>query len=236
MAGPVMVRRLSTPLAVFALALCSACAAPPLEQDTSTRHLVPIGGSPVRGSARAPVTVVEFSDFQCPYCQSAQTTLANLGLKYADRLRIVFKQMPIARHQWAEPAAELSIEARTELGDDGFWRAHDALWPLQPSLSAASLERLGADLGLDAALVAQSVYQKRHADVIKQDVDLAIGLAIDATPCFFINGRQVVGDQPFDFFVQIIDEEITFTDTLVSKGVDPANVYDEILRSVQPAP
>jgi protein-disulfide isomerase len=221
---------------LFAIAGCGAIASSPFDSDTETRHVVPIDGSPVRGPIAAWVTIVEFSDFQCPYCRMAQAVLSDIDQTYPGKTRIVFKQYPLSQHRWAEPAADLSIEARTEHGDDGFWRTHDALWPLQPTLSGTSLEKLGADLGLDAALVHDAVYARRNAAAIQRDVDLGNAVGVPATPCFFINGRRLVGALPLSDFTPVIDEEIATAARLIAAGVDPASIYDEILQVARPAP
>ena len=226
----------ATGLFIFALAGCGAKASSPFDADTETRYAVPIDASPVRGSAGGAVTVVEFADFQCPYCIYAQPVLDEIRQTYGGRVRTVFKHLPNAYHPWAAAAAELSIEARAEQGDDGFWLAHDALWSLQPSLSGEALEKLGADLGLDAAMVHQAVYGTQHTDALKRDVRLAIALQIEATPCFFIDGRKLVGYQTAATFGEIIDEEIPLIDYLVSQGVDPAFVYDDLMQAAKPPP
>jgi protein-disulfide isomerase len=219
----------------LALAGCGARAESRLDQDTDTRYLVPIDGSPVRGPAAAWVTIVEFADFQCSYCVIEQPVLDDIAKKYGDKVRFVFKQFPIARHTWAEPAAELSIEARAEQGEAGFWRAYDALWPMQSALGGPALEKLGADLGLDPALVRASLYTHRHAAEIGRDVDLGKRLVVDATPYFFIDGRRLVGAQPVADFSVFIDEEIALVGKLIADGTDPAAVYDEIMAAAVPA-
>ena len=219
---------------ILAISGCGAKASSPFDADTEARYAVPIDGSPVRGSAAGAVTVVEFADFQCPYCAYMEPVLDEIRRKYDVRVRIVFKHLPNAYHPWSVPAAELSIEARAEQGDEGFWRAHDALWRLQPTLSGVVLERLGADLGLDAEKAHQAIYGTQHTDALKRDVRLAIDLEIKATPCFFIDGRELVGYQPAEVLSKLIDEEIAFIDRLIASGVNPDAVYDDMMQAAMP--
>jgi protein-disulfide isomerase len=217
---------------MLALAGCGARASSPFDGDSETRYRVPIDGSAVRGPTTAWVTIVEFADFQCPYCRQVQPVLSAIMQAYAGKSRLVFKHRPISGHTWAGPAAELSIEARAEQGDDGFWRASNALW-ITETLSGPALENIGTDLGLDASLVHQAIYANAHADVIKRDLDLAAGLMVDATPYFFINGRRLIGSVPFADFSQMIDEEIAFVGQMIADGADPASVYDDIMQAAQ---
>ena len=96
--------------------------------DTTTVFKVPVGTSPVLGKPGALVTIIEFSDFQCPYCSKVEPTLKGLRAKYGDKIRTVWKNEPLPFHNRAEPAAELAMEARAQKGDAGFWAAHDKMF------------------------------------------------------------------------------------------------------------
>lgn len=95
---------------------------------------VPVGRSPVRGKADAPITIVEFSDFQCPFCKRAEPTIDEVRRTYGDKVRVVWKDEPLPFHPRATPAAELARFAYAKKGQDGFWKVHDALFASQPKL------------------------------------------------------------------------------------------------------
>ena len=95
------------------------------DKDDLTVHRIEVGRSPVRGKATAPVTIVEFADFQCPFCGRVAPTIAEVVKIYGDKVRLVWKNNPLAFHPRAEPAAEFAMDARAQKGDAGFWAAHD---------------------------------------------------------------------------------------------------------------
>ncbi len=112
--------------------------------DTKTVYWVPVGKSPSRGSSEALVTIVEFADYECPFCSRAEGTVKALSDEYGDKLRIVFKDAPLPFHPRAEPAAQAALEVRTEKGDAAFWAMHDALLDNQQSLDDRTLTELAA--------------------------------------------------------------------------------------------
>ena len=176
--------------------------------DTKTVWRVPVDSSPIRGNVDAPVTIVEFGDFQCPFCKRAEQTMDKIRDTYGDKVRVVWKHDPLPFHPRAEPAAELAIEARLEKGDAGFFRAHDKLFDAQPKLEDEDLFKLAAQLGLDAAKVKTAIRDKKHKKDIDADMELADDVQATGTPHFFVNGRRLVGAQPFETFQKVIDEEL----------------------------
>jgi protein-disulfide isomerase len=178
------------------------------DKDPDTVWRVPVLGSPVLGKADAPITIVEFSDFQCPFCKRTQPTLDKVRETYGDKVRIVWKNEPLAFHKRAEPAAELALEARAQQGDAGFWRAHDALFASQARLDDEDLAKIGAQLHLDTAKVAAAIRERKYKAEIGADAGLADDVKATGTPHFFVNGRRLVGAQPFDKFQKVIDEEL----------------------------
>ena len=129
---------------------------PEKKEDTTTVFKVPVGSSPVQGNPqRAPITIVEFSDFQCPFCSRVEPTLKQVKEKYGDKVRLVWKNEPLPFHPRAEPAAEVAMEARAEKGDKGFWDVHDRLFASQPKLEDADLEKVATDAGLSLDKVAR---------------------------------------------------------------------------------
>lgn len=198
--------------------------------DTSTVFKIPVGGEPARGPKTALVTIVMFSDFQCPFCARVEPTLAALRTKYGADLRIVWRNEPLPFHPRAEPAAELALEARAQKGDAGFWAAHDAIFADQKNLDDADLDALAVKLGLDVAKVQAARKNHKHKATIDADADLAEDFQANGTPHFFVNGRRLVGAQPQSAFEKIIDDELKKARALVAKGTPAAKVYDELVK------
>jgi protein-disulfide isomerase len=201
------------------------------KEDTTTVWNVPVVGAPVRGVASAPVTIVEFSDYQCPYCKRVEPALKQVVSTYGDKVRIVWRDEPLSFHPRALPAAELAREARAEKGEAGFWAAHDALFDSQPALADSDLDRIAKTLGLDAGKARSAIDKSRYQAQIDRDGDLADDLEASGTPHFFVNGRRLVGAQPFEKFAALIDEELHHADALVAKGTPPGAVYETIIKA-----
>lgn len=201
-----------------------------------TVYRVPVGTSPVRGSAVAPVTIVEFADFQCPYCSRAEDTLKQVAARYGDKVRVAWKHVPLPFHKRAEPAAELAAEAFAQKGEAGFWKAHDLLLAKQGQLEDADLEGVAKAAGLDVPRALRSVAQHRHQAVVDEDMDLAEDVEATGTPTFFVNGRKLVGAQPFDVFQAVVDEQLAAADAALARGVAPAGLYESLQASAKVAP
>ena len=236
-------------LVVVALSLCALCtmalglpstalgqpaAAPPSPAAADTTvYYVPVAGAPARGPATAPVTLVVFSDFQCPFCGKLAATLPQLEAKYGPALRLVFKHNPLPFHRRAEPAAQLALEAFARQGDAGFWKAHDRLFAQQRSLEDADLGRVASELGLDQAAAMAAVQGHKHAAQIEADQALAEDLDANGTPTSYINGRKLTGSQPFETFAEVVDQEIKHAAALTAKGVPASRIYAEIQKKAQ---
>lgn len=205
--------------------------------EDTTVWKVPIGNSPVLGSKNAAVTVVVFSDFQCPFCKGVEDTIRQLRKDYGDKLRIVWKDRPLPFHAQAEPAAELAREARRQKGDAGFWAAHDKLFENNTNLKDTDLEGYAKDLGLDVAKVKEVISKKKYEADIEADQELGNSLNISGTPCLFFNGRRLVGNQPLDTFKTLINDQLTKAQELVKSGTPADKVYDKLMESaVSPPP
>jgi len=166
---------------------------------------VDIGAAPVRGNPKAPVTIVEFSDFQCPYCVRARPTVKRVREVYGDKVRFVFRHFPLDFHPQAEKAGEAAACA----GDQGkFWEMHDLLWTSTGKLQVDDLKAHAATLGLDTTAFAQCLDSGRHDGLVAADLEAGKGFGISGTPAFFVNGRPLVGAQPFEAFAQVIDDEL----------------------------
>jgi protein-disulfide isomerase len=197
---------------------------------------VPIVGAPARGNALAPVTLVEFGDFQCGYCARAESTMAQIRAAYGESVRFVWRDDPLPFHDRAAAAAVFAREARAEKGDPGFWAAHDALLEPHADLSDAGLDLVARRIGLDPAAVASAVTQNRYEDGLDDDMEIADDVGADGTPTFFVNGRRITGAQPFEVFKTIIDDEMVRAVATVRGGTPVASLYEAIIQKGRVAP
>src|SRR5262249_43154056 len=179
----------------------ATAAAPRLGESTVYR--VPIESSPVHGKATALVTMVEFSDYQCPFCSRANGTVTELEKDYGDKLRVVMKQNPLPFHEHAKSAALAALAAGQQ---NKYWEMHEKLFSNQKALDDASIERYAQEVGLDVAKWKQAMKSPKLEETIKKDQALAASLGATGTPAFFINGRKIAGAQPIDNFKKVIDE------------------------------
>lgn len=205
-------------------------------EDDKTVWKVPVGDSPADGPDTAPVTVVIFSDYQCPFCKRVEDTLKEVKKTYGDKVRMVWKDQPLPFHPRAMPAAVLAREARAEKGVKAFWDAHDKLFASAPKLEDADLEGLAKELGVDVAKYKDALAKGKYKDAIEVDQNLADDLNASGTPHFFINGRRLVGAQPIDKFKSVIDEEMKKAEGIKAKGVAANKVYDEIMKEGKEPP
>ena len=161
---------------------------------------------PALGSANAPVTIVEFSDFQCPFCQRVVPTIKRLKETYGDRIRIVWKDFPLTQiHPQAFKAAEGAQCAREQ---GKFWEYHDQLFANQRALEPEFLKKYAADTGLDAAKFGACLDSAKYAERVQGQISAGNSLGVNSTPALFINGRLLSGAQPYETFTAIIDEEL----------------------------
>jgi protein-disulfide isomerase len=201
------------------------------KEDTKTVYKVPVAGSPVFGRVDAPVTMVIFSDYECPFCKRVEETVKKIRETYSDKVRIVWKDSPLPFHQNAGPAAQLALEARAQKGDAGFWDAHDRIFASSPALAESDLEKVATDMGLDIGKVRTALKTKKYEKNIAADLALAEEVEASGTPHFFINGRRLVGAQPFEKFQSMIDEEVKHAETLKGQGIAANAVYDKIIST-----
>jgi protein-disulfide isomerase len=161
--------------------------------------------NPTRGPADAPVTIYEFTDFQCPYCSRGQEAMNQVMERYGDNVRHVFKHLPLPMHKDAHGAAQGSLCA----ADQGkFWEMHDWMFANRSALGAEPQIAYAKELGLDVTAFTTCLESKVHAPDVDQDMAVARGLGITGTPGFVINGRILGGAQPVEAFSKIIDDEL----------------------------
>ena len=166
---------------------------------------VELAGAPVRGNPKAPVTIVEFSDFQCPFCVRARPTVARVREVYGDKVRWAFRHYPLDFHPQAQKAGEAAACAGEQ---DRFWQMHDRLWENSSKLEVPELKAHAQAIGLDATTFATCLDSGRHAGLVERDMQAGQEYGVSGTPAFFVNGRPLVGAQPFEAFQQVIDDEL----------------------------
>ena len=160
----------------------------------------------VRGSPAAPVTIVEFSDFQCPFCKAAAATVKQVLDRYAGKVKWVFRDFPIEK---LHPDAPRAHEAARCAGAQGkFWEYHDMLFERSPRQARADLEEYAANLKLDGPAFAECLDSRRHQAAVSADMAEGARLGVDGTPTFFVNGRRLVGAQSVAVFERLVDAEL----------------------------
>ena len=177
------------------------------EMKNFRRYDVPIDDDPVIGPDDAPITIIEFSDFQCPFCEQWHAQVyTQLRQNYAKQVRIVYRDFPLTSiHPEATPAAEAANCANEQ---EAFWPFHDKLLGGSLDLSAAAYQQYATELGLDMTRFNECLASHRYADEVQADFDFAANLGVQSTPTFFINGIPLVGAQPYSVFKQVIDKEL----------------------------
>jgi protein-disulfide isomerase len=167
---------------------------------------VDVATAPAKGSANATVTVAEFSDFQCPFCLGVNPTLKQLEDMYKDRVRFVWKHLPLVGIHPQAMGAAVAAEAARNQGK--FWEYHDKLFANQKTLEPADLRRYAQELGLDIARFDKDREDPELKTKVLEDMAEASSLGVKSTPTFFINGRLVRGAMPLETFTTIIDREL----------------------------
>jgi protein-disulfide isomerase len=160
---------------------------------------------PSRGPANAPVTIVEFSDFECPYCSRAEETVSEVMRVYGDKVRLVFRDLPLPNHTNAPKAAEAAHCAGDQ---DKYWEMHAKLFANQRALDVASLKGYAKDLKLDAAKFDKCLDSGSKAALVEEGRKAGSEAGVNGTPAFFVNGVLISGAQPFDAFKEVIDAEL----------------------------
>jgi protein-disulfide isomerase len=168
---------------------------------------VDIGKAPVWGKENAKVTIIEFSDFQCPFCSRAAKTVSELKKKYAGKIKIAYKQFPLPMHQNARPTAEASM-CVAEQGNDKFWKFHDITFENQEKLSPEDVAKYAKEAGADPKAFADCVAAHKFADYVAQDMETGNKAGVRSTPTFLINGQIIAGAVPIENFSEVIDDAL----------------------------
>jgi protein-disulfide isomerase len=175
--------------------------------DAPRREVDIEAGDPSLGRASAPVTLIEFSDFQCPFCQRVAPTLKKLRETYGDKVRIVWKDFPLTQ---IHPQAFKAGEAAHCAGDQGkYWEYHDRLFANQQQLQPEDLKKHAAEIGLDASAFGTCLDSSKYGERVRNGVAQGTRLGVNSTPTIYVNGRVLSGAQPYETFVSVIDEELS---------------------------
>ena len=168
---------------------------------------VSVQGAPFKGGEKAAVTIVEFSDFHCPFCRGVIPTLAQLESRYGEKIKLVFRDFPIEN---LHPGATKAHEAARCANEQGkFWPYHDKLFASPPSSSPEIFKGLAKEVGLDMIGFETCFDSGKYQAAVKKDIEEGNRLGVTGTPAFFINGRIVSGAQPLEAFARIIDDELS---------------------------
>ena len=204
---------------------------PEKEEDTKTVWGVTLrqgegaAGDPVKGPPHALVTIVEFSDFECPFCSKVNPTIKKVMETYGDQVRVLFKHNPLSFHKQARLAAKATLAAHEQ---GKFWEMHDLLFENQKALERADLEKYAEQIGLDLAAFRAALDDDRFEARVAEDQELAGEVDAQGTPNLFINGRKFTGAKSFEDLKPAIDEEIKKAQKLLDGGVALADVYGKL--------
>jgi protein-disulfide isomerase len=210
-----------------------SAAAPSAEGEAGDSSEIPIGESPIKGPKDAPVTIVEFSDFQCPFCSKGEDRLKKVRENYPDKVRVVFKHYPLPMHKQAHEASRAAMAA----GEQGkFWEMHDKLFANQKKFAEGKMKELAAgwakEIGLDVEKFKKDYTENKEQYLSKIDEDMSLGkeLGVRGTPHFLINGEALSGAQPYSKFESVIDSKLEQANEMLEGGVAKSNLYAEAVK------
>ena len=189
---------------------------------------LPIGGSPTRGPDRAPVTIVMFTDLECPYCQEMHENLATVMRESPDDVRLVFKHTPLSFHPNAVPAALAALAA---LEQGRFWEYVDRVYANQETLDRAALLEHARAVGLDVEQFRNDFGSEAHVAAIETDIGLAGQVGVSGTPTLFVNGLRVVGVYPTNEVRALVDQQKKLVERFREAGVSEKDVYWRIVAA-----
>ena len=190
------------------------------------RYRVPVGNAPRLGASAALVTIVEFSDFQCPFCHRGARTIKQIVKNYGNRVRLVFRHRPLSFHPYAFLAAQASMAAHAQ---GKFWAYHDILFANSHRLGKKQLISYAKSLGLNMGKFTAALKAGTYKNYVNKDSKFAQSVGANGTPTFFINGRRVVGAQPYNRFKRVIDQEIMIARGLMRKGTKLSQLYGKFM-------
>lgn len=199
-------------------------------EDPAAIYKIPVGDAPVLGPADAKITIVEVSDYECPFCAKANVTVNQLMQDYAGSIRVAMKQHPLPFHKHAMDGALAALAA----GEQGkYWEMHQKMFEATAAktpLTREKLEELAGEIGLNVDAFKAAMDDGRFAARIGEEMKQANALGARGTPAFFINGRKISGNRPIEQFKAVIDEELKRADETLAKGVAADKLYDELIK------
>jgi protein-disulfide isomerase len=202
----------------------------PSEPSPTDIYRADVKGAPIKGAKDALVTIVQFSDFQCPYCSRVEPTIDKIMEEYKGKVRVAWRNKPLPFHDKAKPAAIAALAADQQ---GKFWPMHDIMFKNQQNLDAASLEKYAQEIGLDMTKFKAALQDKKLQEAVEADVAMGDKLGARGTPAFFVNGSFLSGAQPFDNFKSRIDEQLKKAEELVKKGTPKAKVYEALMKTAK---
>ena len=203
--------------------------------DAGSKKIVPFAHNQRRGAKATKVTMVEFSDFQCPFCKRSEPTVKAVLDKYGKDLALVWMNQPLPFHDHAMDAAT-AFQAAARQGADKAWKLHDKMYENNTALTRADIEKYAGDVGLNVAKWKKDWDDPKIKDEVSQDMKVGTAAGANGTPTFFINGRELVGAQEASAFEKIIDDEIKEADALIKKGTPLKDVYTKRIETAALAP
>lgn len=179
--------------------------APAPPDPAQVQAAIPLEGSPAKGPDTAPVSVVAFSDFQCPYCARVNPTLDQIREEYPEQVRVVFKHFPLPMHPQAMNAHKAAVAAAAQ---GKFWEMHDRVFAAPQAMDPASLREHAEAIGLDLARYDAAVASPETEARVRADMQQGSRVGVRGTPTFFVNGVQISGAQPFERFQVLIEQAL----------------------------
>jgi len=173
--------------------------------DSTKQKQIAASDAPAFGPASSKVTLVEFSDFQCPFCSKAATVVQQIKSKYGTKVRFVYRQFPLSFHQNARPAAQAALAAHAQ---GKFWEYHDKLFANQTALERGSLEQYAKELGLNMTRFKKALDDKEFEKKVDSDLKLGGDVAVQGTPTVFLNGTRVQNPTDYEAVAKLIDEAL----------------------------
>ncbi|MEW6716951.1 MAG: thioredoxin domain-containing protein [Chloroflexota bacterium] len=173
-----------------------------------TRYEIPIEGDPTLGPEDAPITLIEYIDYECPYCRKwYYEVFPRLQAEYPNQIRFVSKDFPLTNiHSNAQKASEAALCADDQ---DAYWDYREKLYGMEYGLSEEAYTQYASDLGLNMTAFEECMSSQKYKEAVEADLNYAIQLGVRSTPTFFLNGIPIVGAQPYEIFKQVIDQELS---------------------------
>lgn len=206
----------------------------PGRPDPALAYKATVDDAHVKGGAQALVTIVEWSDFQCPFCSRVNPTMEQIAKEYGDKVRVAFKHNPLPMHNRAMAGA-VAAEAAGKQGSDKFWKMHDLLFANAKELTDENFVKWAGEIGLDVEKFKTDLKDPALEKKVKDQQAQGAKLGARGTPAFFVNGRFLSGAQPFEAFKKLIDEEMQKAEKIAASGVSKDKVYDKVMEKAKPA-